>query len=50
VHPGVERILVSAKKGEGIDQWRDWLTRVAPATPAEEGAPTEAVAAAEVRV
>ncbi len=32
VHPGVERILVSAKTDEGIDEWRDWLTRVgAPA-------------------
>ena len=28
VHPGVERILVSAKTGEGIGEWRDWLTRV----------------------
>ena len=27
VHPGVERMLVSAKTGEGIDEWRDWLTR-----------------------
>ena len=25
VHPGVERMLVSAKTGEGIDEWRDWL-------------------------
>jgi hydrogenase nickel incorporation protein HypB len=29
VHPGVRHILVSAKTGEGIDEWRDWLTRVA---------------------
>jgi hydrogenase nickel incorporation protein HypB len=36
VHPGVERILVSAKSGEGMDEWRDWLTRVgAPAAAAE---------------
>jgi hydrogenase nickel incorporation protein HypB len=28
VHPGVERLLVSAKTGEGIDAWRDWLVRV----------------------
>ena len=28
VHPGVERILVSAKTGEGIEEWRDWLARV----------------------
>ena len=25
VHPGVERMLVSAKTGEGIEEWRDWL-------------------------
>ena len=25
VHPGVERIMVSAKTGEGVDEWRDWL-------------------------
>jgi hydrogenase nickel incorporation protein HypB len=29
VHPGVERLLVSAKTGEGIDAWRDWLVRAA---------------------
>jgi hydrogenase nickel incorporation protein HypB len=34
VHPGVEHILVSAKSGEGIEEWRDWLARV--------GAPMEA--------
>src|SRR3954464_2174948 len=34
VHPGGEHILVSAKTGEGIGEWRDWLTRV--------GAPAEA--------
>jgi hydrogenase nickel incorporation protein HypB len=28
VHPGVERILVSARTGEGIDAWRDWLSRL----------------------
>jgi hydrogenase nickel incorporation protein HypB len=33
VHPGVESILVSAKTGEGIDEWRDWLARVG--SPAE---------------
>ena len=26
VHPGVERILVSARTCEGIDEWRGWLT------------------------
>jgi hydrogenase nickel incorporation protein HypB len=34
VHPDVQRIVVSARTGEGIDAWRDWLTRVA----APEGA------------
>ena len=29
VHPDVERMLVSARTGEGIDAWRDWLVRVA---------------------
>jgi hydrogenase nickel incorporation protein HypB len=28
VHPGVERLLVSAKTGEGVDAWREWLVRV----------------------
>ena len=28
VNPGVERILVSARTGEGIDGWRDWLLGV----------------------
>jgi hydrogenase nickel incorporation protein HypB len=27
VHPGVERILVSARTGEGVGEWRDWLAR-----------------------
>jgi hydrogenase nickel incorporation protein HypB len=30
VHPGVERLLVSAKTGEGVEAWRDWLVRAAP--------------------
>ncbi len=25
VHPGVERMLVSARTGEGIESWREWL-------------------------
>jgi len=25
VHPGVERMLVSARTGEGLDAWCDWL-------------------------
>ena len=29
VHPDVERIVLSAKTGEGVDGWRDWLTRIA---------------------
>jgi hydrogenase nickel incorporation protein HypB len=29
VHPDVERIVVSARTGEGVDAWRDWLLRIA---------------------
>jgi hydrogenase nickel incorporation protein HypB len=29
VHPDVERLLVSAKSGEGMSEWRDWLVRAA---------------------
>jgi hydrogenase nickel incorporation protein HypB len=29
VHPDVERIVLSARTGEGIDAWRDWLLRIA---------------------
>jgi hydrogenase nickel incorporation protein HypB len=36
VHPGVERLVVSAKTGEGLDEWRDWLVRI--------GSPVEAPA------
>jgi hydrogenase nickel incorporation protein HypB len=25
VHPGVQRMLVSARTGEGVEDWRDWL-------------------------
>lgn len=28
VHPGVEHMLVSARTGEGIDMWRDWIDQV----------------------
>jgi hydrogenase nickel incorporation protein HypB len=28
VHPGVERLVVSAKTGEGIEEWRSWLARI----------------------
>src|SRR4051812_33141414 len=29
VHPGVPRMLVSARTGEGVDGWRDWLAQAA---------------------
>jgi hydrogenase nickel incorporation protein HypB len=29
VHPDVERIVLSATTGEGVDAWRDWLTEIA---------------------
>jgi hydrogenase nickel incorporation protein HypB len=29
VNPGVERMLVSARTGEGVDAWREWLLRLA---------------------
>jgi hydrogenase nickel incorporation protein HypB len=29
VHPGVPTMLVSARTGEGIDEWRDWLVSAA---------------------
>ncbi len=35
VHPGVEHMLVSARAGEGIDVWREWLAAV----PARAAAP-----------
>ncbi len=34
VNPGAEHMLVSAKTGEGVDRWREWLTGV----PARAGA------------
>src|SRR3954462_6773370 len=34
VHPGVPHMLVSARTGEGVGEWRDWLVRAA----AREGA------------
>jgi hydrogenase nickel incorporation protein HypB len=33
VHPDVERIVLSARTGEGVAQWRDWLVRVAGRQP-----------------
>ena len=35
VNPGVERMLVSARTGEGVDAFRDWLVRL----PERSGAP-----------
>jgi hydrogenase nickel incorporation protein HypB len=29
VNPGVQRILVSARSGEGVDEWRRWLISLA---------------------
>jgi hydrogenase nickel incorporation protein HypB len=29
VHPDVPRLLLSAKTGEGVESWRDWLVRAA---------------------
>jgi hydrogenase nickel incorporation protein HypB len=29
VHPGVERMLVSARTGEGVDGFRDWMAELA---------------------
>ena len=29
VNPGVERLLVSARTGEGVEEWRDWLAGLA---------------------
>jgi hydrogenase nickel incorporation protein HypB len=28
VHPDVERMLVSARTGEGVDAWRAWLSEL----------------------
>ena len=37
VHPGVERMLVSARSGEGVEGFRDWLAALP--TRGREGAP-----------
>jgi hydrogenase nickel incorporation protein HypB len=34
VHPDVPRLLVSAKTGEGIGAWREWLERLVARAPA----------------
>jgi hydrogenase nickel incorporation protein HypB len=33
VHPDVPRLLVSARTGEGVPEWRDWLVRAAAPQP-----------------
>jgi hydrogenase nickel incorporation protein HypB len=35
VHPDVETIVLSARTGEGIEAWRDWLLRIAARDPEE---------------
>jgi hydrogenase nickel incorporation protein HypB len=35
VHPDVKRIVLSARTGEGIEAWRDWLLRIAARAPEE---------------
>jgi hydrogenase nickel incorporation protein HypB len=35
VHPDVDRLLVSARTGEGIDEWREWLTKLGAPAPSE---------------
>jgi hydrogenase nickel incorporation protein HypB len=37
VHPGIAHLRVSARTGEGVGEWRSWLTRFAAHAPA--GAP-----------
>jgi hydrogenase nickel incorporation protein HypB len=32
VHPGVSRMLVSARTGEGVEEWRSWLVALATRT------------------
>jgi hydrogenase nickel incorporation protein HypB len=39
VHPGVERMQMSARTGEGIDEWREWLLGIADREPQGAGAP-----------
>ncbi len=34
VHPGVPRLLLSARTGEGVDGWRAWLERAGAREPA----------------
>ena len=37
VHPGIERMLLSARTGEGVGAFRDWLVRAAGRAPAPVG-------------
>jgi len=37
VHPDVPRLLLSARTGEGVQAWRDWLAELALRPPG--GAP-----------
>jgi hydrogenase nickel incorporation protein HypB len=39
VHPGVPHVFVSARTGEGVDEFRDWLLRLAKTSIAREAAP-----------
>ena len=32
VHPGVPRLLMSGRTGEGVEAWRDWLVETAAST------------------
>ena len=34
VNPGAEKMLLSARTGEGVEEWREWLTRTAQRAPA----------------
>src|SRR3954469_8594333 len=40
VHPGVPTMLVSARTGEGIGAWRDWLVSATKRAAAPAGAPS----------
>jgi hydrogenase nickel incorporation protein HypB len=35
VHPDVETIVLSARTGEGVEAWRDWLLRITARAPEE---------------
>jgi hydrogenase nickel incorporation protein HypB len=37
VHPGVGRLLLSARTGEGVDAFRDWLVRATGRAPVPVG-------------